>query len=264
MENNPLKNVELYLLDLDGTLYLGNNVFPCSYDFLKSLKEHHKRYVFLTNNTSRGKEEYFARLKKMGFELSLDDIFTAGDATILYLKENNFPKDLALFGTPSLEQQFIENGFNPHSENPQYIVLGYDKTITFEKLTYLCELVKKGLPYIATHPDFNCPVENGFIPDIGAMMAFVEASTKRKADIIIGKPNHYIVDAVSNKYGVKKENIAMVGDRLYTDIALGKYSPIKTILVLSGETSLDKYQSQDDVKADLVLENVGKIPSYLD
>lgn len=263
METNPLKNVDLYLLDLDGTLYLGNNVFPCSYDFLKSLKEHGKRYVFLTNNTSRGKDEYFTRLKNMGFELTIDDIFTAGDATILYLKENGFSKELALFGTPSLEQQFIDAGFNPHSDHPEYIVLGYDKTITFEKLTYLCELVKQGLPYIATHPDFNCPVENGFIPDIGAIMAFVEASTKRKADIVIGKPNHYIVDAVSEKYGVKVENIAMVGDRLYTDIALGKYSPIKTVLVLSGETSLKDYESQSDVKADLVLNDVGEIPEYL-
>ena len=132
--------------------------------------------------------------------------------------------------------KFDSMDFGWKNTQPDVIVLGFDTTLTYEKLWKLCDFVRAGLPYIATHPDFNCPTETGFMPDIGAMIAFVNASTGREPDLVVGKPNRMIVDAVAHKLGLQIPEMAMVGDRLYTDIALGQTSGITTCLVLSGET----------------------------
>jgi 4-nitrophenyl phosphatase len=139
-------------------------------------------------------------------------------------------------GTPALEREFSEHGFILTADQPDFAVLGFDTTLTYEKLWRLCDLAAAGVPYIATHPDINCPTETGFMPDIGAMMAFVATSTGRQPDVIIGKPYAPIVDALTEKLHLPIEAMCMVGDRLYTDIALGK-TGLTTVLVLSGETS---------------------------
>ncbi len=167
--------------------------------------------------------------------MSEADVFTSGDAALLYLAENHFSKDILLIGTPSLEEQFAAAGYNVRVKNPGAVVLGFDTTITYEKLTALCDAVRAGLPYVATHPDLNCPVPGGFIPDVGAVIAFVKASTGREPDAVIGKPNGYIARAAARKYGVPLASLCMVGDRLYTDIALGACG-CGTVLVLCGET----------------------------
>jgi 4-nitrophenyl phosphatase len=139
-------------------------------------------------------------------------------------------------GTPSLEKEFQEFGFTLDDKNPDMAVLGFDTTLTYDKLWKLCDFARAGLPYIATHPDFNCPTETGFMPDIGAMIAFVRAATGRDPDVVIGKPNRMIVEAAAEKLSLPLAELAMIGDRLYTDIALGRTSGIVTILVWSGET----------------------------
>ena len=142
------------------------------------------------------------------------------------------------------------------------IVLGFDTTLTYEKLWKLCDFVRAGLPYIATHPDFNCPTETGFMPDIGAMIAFVHASTGREPDLVVGKPNRIIVDAVAHKLGLQIEQMAMVGDRLYTDIALGQTSGITTCLVLSGETHLEDL-ADSPFQPTYTFANLGAIADWL-
>ena len=139
-------------------------------------------------------------------------------------------------------------------KDPQAVVLGFDTTLTYEKIWKACDLIRDGLPYIATHPDYNCPTETGFMPDIGSFMAMIEVSTGRKADVIIGKPYRHIVDAVVEKTGYTLDEIAMIGDRLYTDIALGK-AGIKTILVLSGETKIEDL-AESEFKADIVVKDL--------
>lgn len=157
-------------------------------------------------------------------------------------------------GTPSLEAEFSCFGFELTDEDPQVVVLGFDTTLTYEKLVKLCDFVRAGLPYIATHPDINCPVEGGYIPDIGAVMALVEASTGRAADVIVGKPHAPIVEAIVEKTGFAAGEIVVVGDRLYTDIALGA-AGLGTVLVLSGETKREDLAASpyqpDQVVADL-------------
>ena len=195
----------------------------------------------------------------LGIEAAPDEIFTSGEATARYLRAR-WPEGapVALFGTPELERTFRAFGFTLTMDDPALVVLGYDKTITYEKLVVLCDLVRAGLPYIATHPDFNCPVPGGFEPDIGAMMALVEASTGRKADVIIGKPHAPIVEMAADKLGLPVEALCMVGDRLYTDIAMGQTAPLHTALVLSGETRREDLASSP-FQPDYVFENLGEL-----
>ena len=252
-----LNDVRCFLLDMDGTFFLGNELLPGALDFMAALEQKGIDYLFLTNNSSKHAGLYAEKIHKLGFDVPVEKIFTSGEATTIYLNKLKPGAKVYLVGTQALEDEFRRSGFQLTADDPDYAVLGFDTTLTYDKLTIFCDLVRAGKPYIATHPDFNCPVPNGFIPDIGSFMALIEASTGRKADVIVGKPNVHIVDAVVQKTGFPKSQIAMIGDRLYTDIAMGN-AGIKTILVLSGETKRDDLQNSP-FKPDLIADNLGDI-----
>ena len=152
-----------------------------------------------------------------------------------------------MLGNEYLINDFREYGIEVDQENPEIVVIGFDTTLDYAKMTAVCDFVRAGLPYIATHPDFNCPTETGFIPDIGAIMAFIEASTGRRPDLVVGKPNTGIVEAVLRRTGLKVEELAMVGDRLYTDIETGLRSGMRSILVMSGETTEEMLAASETV-----------------
>jgi 4-nitrophenyl phosphatase len=236
MNNDQLLHVKCFLLDMDGTFNLGNELIDGSLYFIETLNELGKDYLFLTNNSSQHRRLYAEKITRLGLPISEEKIFTSGEATALYLQQAHPSSSIYLVGTPALEEEFREHGFQLEEENPQLIVLGFDTTLTYQKLWKLCDFVRANLPFIATHPDFNCPTATGYMPDVGAMIAFVRAATGREPDLVIGKPNRMIIDAVARKYGLRIEEMAMVGDRLYTDIALGQSSGITTCLVWSGET----------------------------
>lgn len=248
-----------FLLDMDGTFYLGGQLLPGARAFLDYARAAGFPLLFLTNNSSRNRDAYAAKLVGLGVDVSPDEIFTSGEATARYLRAR-WPEGtrLALFGTPDLAQTFEAFGFALTMDDPALVVLGYDKTITYPKLVRLCDLVRAGLPYVATHPDFNCPVEGGFEPDIGAMMALVEASTGRRADVIIGKPHAPMVEMAADKLGLPVEALCMVGDRLYTDIAMGQTAPLRTALVLSGETRREDLAASP-YRPDYVFENLAEL-----
>ena len=222
---------------MDGTFNLGERLIDGSLRFIETLDSQGKDYIFLTNNSSKHRRMYAEKITRLGLPIPEEKVFTSGEATALYLKPEHAASRICLFGTPALEEEFRAHGFTLTDEAPQLVVLGFDTTLTYQKLWKLCDLVRLGLPYIATHPDFNCPTENGYMPDVGAMIAFVKASTGREPDVVVGKPNRIIVDALAHKLNLRLEDIAMVGDRLYTDIALGKSAGILTCLVLSGEAT---------------------------
>ena len=253
----------LFMLDLDGTFYLGDKLLPGAQRFLDICRRKGIDFTFLTNNSSRGKTDYIKKLSAMGVHITENEMFSSADATLMYLEENNFPHDILLIGTPSLEAQFEAAGYVISAEKPAAVVLGFDTTITYEKLTRLCDAVRSGIPYIATHPDFNCPVQGGFIPDIGAVIAFVKASTGREPDAVIGKPNGYIAKAAAKRFGCTLGETCMVGDRLYTDIALGRCG-CGSVLVLCGETSLEEYSAQQDVKADIVCADLFELGTIIE
>lgn len=260
--STDLSSIELFMLDMDGTIYLGNRLFDATKPFLEKLRQKNKRYIFLTNNSSKDGTAYVEKLSAMGIETTINDFFTSGDATILWLKERMPLANLAVMGSKSLVQNFIENGFIQDLETPRAVVVGFDLDLNYQKLTILCNLVRKGIPYIATHPDLNCPVENGFIPDVGALIAYVKTATGREPDHIIGKPNSTIVDAFTLKYKISKDKIAIVGDRLYTDIALGENSGITSILVFSGETTPEDYKNSS-IRADYVFPSIEELGNNL-
>jgi len=257
----PTNPVRAFLVDLDGTFYLGNQLLPGAANFLPFLERTGRSALFLTNNSSKNRHAYVKKLAGLGITIQPEQMLTSGEAAARYLQAQAAGARVALFGTPELEQDFREYGFVLDMDVPQYVVLGFDTTITYDKLTRLCDLVRSGLPYIATHPDFNCPTPNGFIPDIGAMIAFVEASTGRRPDIVIGKPNRHILDQASLRLGVPLENVCMIGDRLYTDIAMGQTAPIQTALVLSGETKAHELEASP-YKPTYIFENLAEMITF--
>ncbi len=246
---------------MDGTLYLSDRLLPGAMELIQELRRREFPHYFLTNNSSRSRKDYVQKLNALGLPADPEQIISSGEATALYLKQRTPGARIYLVGTPSLEEEFESHGFTLTVDDPQYAVLGFDTTLTYAKLATFCNLVRLGLPYIATHPDINCPVDGGFIPDIGAMMALIEASTGRGPDIIIGKPHPPIVEAIAEKTGYAVEQIAIVGDRLYTDIALGQ-AGLATILVLSGETTEEDLRDSLH-QPDLVLHSVADLLKHL-
>ncbi len=256
-----LKDIQCYLFDMDGTIYLGGKLLPGARDLIEYLREQSIPHYFLTNNSSRSKVDYVDKLSALGIQVSTDEIFTSGEATAIHLQKGNYGKRVFIVGTPSLEREFEEYGFQLVQEAPVVAVLGFDTTLTYEKIWKLCDFVREGIPYIATHPDINCPTESGFMPDIGAMMSMIASSTGRDPDVIVGKPHQPIIEAILEKTGFQPQQLAMVGDRLYTDIALGA-AGINTILVLSGEAKPEDIPSAP-VQPNLVLENAGALLQLL-
>lgn len=253
-----LHTIETFLLDLDGTFYLGEQLYPWSLPFVEACERLGKRFIFVTNNSSQNGQHYVEKLRRMGVTITDDQVFTAGQATISYLKKYDYPKKLYLLGTPALEQEFSEAGFILTKKDPEAVVLGFDLTLTYEKLERACFFIRAGLPFIATHPDLNCPTPNGPIPDCGAMIALITASTEVKPKII-GKPHPEMIEALQTKYGLDNPGtVAMVGDRLYTDIAMGNAAGITSILVLSGETKLEDVAGAE-TQPDLIVEDLGEI-----
>lgn len=261
IENMRLRNVGTFLLDLDGTFYLGDQLFPWSLKFVEKLKRLGKEFIFVTNNSSRNAGYYAQKITRLGVPVGPERIFTSGEATIYYLKKNGFDRNLYLLGTSDLEEEFRQGGFNLTPNNPAAVVLGFDLTLTYEKLRTACDLIRAGVPFIATHPDFNCPTPNGPIPDCGSMIAAVTASTGVKPKII-GKPYPEMVEALCHKFGLESQSVAMIGDRLYTDIAMGQAAGILSILVLSGETKTEDLAGSS-FKPDLLAENLGELADWL-
>jgi len=257
-----LSDIQCFLLDMDGTFYLEERLLPGALEFIEVIRAQGKEYIFLTNNSSRHRGYYAKKISRMGLAVPEERIFTAGEATALFLSRKSPGARVYVVGTEFLEDEFRQHGFVLDEQKPEMVVLGFDTTLTYQKLWRLCDLVRAGLPYIATHPDLNCPTKDGFMPDIGAMIAFVQTSTGRLPDQVIGKPNRTIIDELSNRIRIPLERLAMIGDRLYTDIALGETTGITTILVLSGETQ------PADLKAslyqpDYIFNHIGEVAHYL-
>lgn len=258
-----LEHVRCFLLDMDGTFYLGEALLPGALEFIEVLRRQGRDFLFLTNNSSRSQDDYAAKITRLGLPIDRSRIFTSGEATARYLRSGMPDARVALFGPPSLHAEFREHGVKLEDAQPTHIVLGFDTTLTYASLWRLCDLVRSGLPFIATHADFNCPTPSGYMPDVGAMIALVRASTGREPDLVVGKPNRMFVEAAAAKLGLPVASLAMIGDRLYTDIALGKSSGIATILVLSGETKAEDVKDSP-FQPDYTFESLAGVADWLE
>ena len=258
-----IKKVKLFALDMDGTLYLGSKWIPGAEDFLKEIESSGRKYTFMTNNSSKGIGTYISKLASMGLDADESEFTTSAKATIWYLKREYPGASVYLMGNASLRNEFLSEGIDVSGERePEVVVAAFDTELTYEKLFVTCDLVREGKPYIATHPDINCPTETGFIPDLGSMIELISSSAGRRPDIIIGKPNVTMMEYLINASGYSPEEICVVGDRLYTDIAFGEKNGIMSILVLSGESSYEDLLASDN-HPDLVFESVKEIIPYL-
>ena len=262
-KKKALEAIRCFVLDMDGTIYLGNDLFPFTIPFLDRVKESGRKYYFFTNNSSKNTEAYREKLGNMGIRIRPEQMMIASHVAIRYLQKNYPGKTIYLVGTPSLVGEFEKSGLPLVQEDPDIVVLGFDTTLTYEKLYKACHYVRKGVLYFAINPDWNCPIEGGdFLPDCGSMARLVEASTGRWPEFF-GKPSHHTLEYITEAAGCRPEEIAIVGDRLYTDIAVADQSPVKSILVLTGEGTLREAEEGNPVRPDYVFESLEEIRQYL-
>jgi HAD superfamily hydrolase (TIGR01450 family) len=259
---NKFKDIRSFLLDMDGTFYLEDRILEGSIDFLKALERTGRTARFLTNNSSKSGAFYAQRLRKMGVDEHYMDVITSGQAAGSYCLKTRPGQKCYVLGNDMLKEELTGMGLKIVEDDADYVLVAFDTTLDYPKLCKVCDYIRYGKPYIATHPDFNCPTKEGFIPDAGAFMALIEASTGRKADIVIGKPHIGIVDEAMARTGYSAHETAIVGDRLYTDIATAKNHDMMGILVLTGETKIEDVKDSP-VQPDLVFERLSSMIPYL-
>ena len=241
-----LSEKKLFVFDMDGTVYLGNKVFPDAVKFIKKLRAEGKQVLFFTNNASHNADFYISKLNKMGFEATESELMSSGDVTAEFLVRHRTGKSVYLLGTPELYDLFTKRGVPlTDGESADITVTSFDTTLTYEKLTKACTLIRNGSEFLCTHPDFNCPTETGFIPDSGAIVACITASTG-KTPVYFGKPYSSVIEMICERTGYDKTEIVVFGDRLYTDIALGKKNGVTSILVLTGEATKEDVDKADE------------------
>lgn len=260
-----LKQIGLFVLDMDGTFYLGNHVIEGAIDFVRYVESQGRKILFFTNNSSQSPKVYMERLARMGCPITREQIMTSGDVTITYLKENYEGKRIYLVGTQALTESFLEEGICLWKEGdpePDIVVVGFDTTLTYEKLCRACDFIRGGALFLATHLDLNCPTEDGFIPDCGSFCAAITASTGVEPKYL-GKPFRETVDMVLVRTGQEREQVAFVGDRLYTDVATGVNHGAWGFLVMTGETKKEDLE-KSQVKPDAVFESLGEMKRLLE
>lgn len=244
-------------IDMDGTVYKGMNVIPGAIEFIDKLNENGIPYRFVTNNSSKGTAHYFNKLKKLGFNVKKENVLTSGVATLTFLQKERPGKTVYPVGTESYLEEVREFGVKIDEEHPDIVLLSFDTTITYEKINKAYHFIMDGAEFIATHPDDLCPNETGYDVDIGPFILMFEYLTKKKATVI-GKPNRLLMDMAATQMGLEAKDVAMVGDRLYTDIRMAFDNDLQSILVLTGETSLGDLENSK-VKPTYVLDSVAAI-----
>ena len=264
MENQKLSNLKLYLFDMDGTLYLGNQLFDFTNELLAAIKASGGRYMFMTNNSSKSVEDYIKKLEKLGVSACYEDFITSSQATAYYLKKHHKGAVLYVCGTESLKNELRGQGFEitDDTEKAELIVMGFDTELTFKKLSDVSYMLcTRDMPYIATNPDYVCPTEFGSVPDCGSVCDMIYNATGKRPTVI-GKPEALMPELAMEMAGVAPENTLVVGDRIYTDIKSGINAGCVTLLVMSGETTKEILENSPD-KPDFVMESAKGLIEYL-
>lgn len=255
--DSDMADIEAVFLDLDGTVYIGNNVISGVPEAVSKLRDEGKKIYFLSNNSSRNKVDYVTKLASMGVSASLDEIILSSDALLSYLKSRKIQK-VYILGTNSLKKTFLDTGFLIDAPDPEFVVIGYDTELSYKKLIAACTHINNGVDIIATHCDAFCPSEVGPIPDIGAFLEMLRLTTGKKPVHIFGKPDPIMVHDVVKQMEIDASRILFVGDRLHTDIQMAKNAGARSLLVLTGETTRDICQDHP-VQPDYILRSLADI-----
>jgi len=235
----PLAEIRGFMFDLDGTTYLGDQLLPGALELYDLLHKQGKKVLYLTNNSSRSAAEYLEKLQRVGIPARLDEIFTSGIATVMYLQQQPDCRRIFPLATAGFERELLDGGFefvSEPSERPDYVVLGFDTTLTYEKLRKACTMILNGAKFVASHPDPVCPTPGGPIPDCGAIAALISQATGATPDVL-GKPTRLMLDVALGRLDCTHSEAAMVGDRLATDMRMGEGTELTRILVESPATA---------------------------
>lgn len=264
--SQKLKSIKCWLLDMDGTVSMGEELIPEADLFFKALTD--QKFIFVTNNSSHSASHYVNRMNRIGIPTKRENVLTSTDALILYLKKHilvNSPIKVFPVGTPDFEAELDDAGIEIIKKKDELIdavLLAFDTTLTYEKLDIACDYIRKGILYYVANPDKVCPLDDGrVLPDCGAILAFMETCTGVAPAKIIGKPDTAMAQMVLSAYGYEPEDLAMVGDRIYTDIAFAKNSRIMSVAVLTGEASLNEI-CESNIEPEFVFDKISDIKDY--
>lgn len=263
--SHPMKEKKLFLLDMDGTLYLGETLFPDTPAFLAQIRENGASYMFLTNNSARSVDSYVEKLTRLGIPAVPEDFFTSAMAAVVYLQEHFAGKKVYVEGTRSLRQELENAGFvtvDGPDGDVDLLLAGYDTELTFRKLEDACILLDRGIPFLATHPDLTCPTEYGFAPDCGSVCEMLYNATGRRPDFVIGKPQPAMAQLAMRQRGATPEQTVFIGDLLDTDIACGVNAGIDTVLVFSGSSKREDL-AKSSVRPAYTAADIGEITGWL-
>ena len=243
-----LRGKKLWLLDMDGTIYMEDQIFDGTLDLLAAVRAGGGRYVFITNNSSKSVSDYLKKVRAMEIPAEEEDFFTSAQAAVLLLREQYPGAKVYCQGTASLIRELRQGGVDVTTdvEPVDLVLIGFDLELTSEKLRRTCQILteQKDVAYYATNPDLVCPVSFGYVPDCGSMSVMIRNATGRYP-VFIGKPEPTMIRIVMEKFGCTREETLVVGDRVYTDIASGVHAGVDTVGVLTGEATLEDFQGSD-------------------
>lgn len=251
-----------FMIDMDGTIYKGNNIIPGAKDFITFLKSEGIPFVFLTNNSSNTRDRYLEKLTRMGFDVGIKDILTSTIATIRFIKERRAGKKVFVIATPEVTKEMEDLGIESTEDHPDIVLLTFDRTITFDKINKAYHFIMNGAELIATHPDDLCPTEDSYDVDIGQFIHMLSVLTGT-SPIIIGKPSRLMLEMAAGEMGIKAEDAMMIGDRLYTDIRMANDSGIGSIMVLTGEAKMSDLEGSE-IRPTYVVDSIIKISEMID
>lgn len=263
-----LQQVAHVALDMDGTIYKGGTLFPCTLPFLARMRELGIGCTFLTNNPSKSSADYLAHLRKMGLHATADELYTSAQATIDCLQRRHpAVKRLFALGTPSMLAEFAAAGFTLTADDPadapDAVVVGFDLTLTYARLCRAAWWIQQGKLFVATNPDRVCPTDQPTVlVDCGAICALLETATGRALDIVMGKPDPAMLSGILSRHSLRPAQIAMVGDRIYTDILMAHRAEALGVLVLTGEATLQDAE-QADPRPPLVVPSLAELGDLL-
>jgi NagD protein len=259
---NPL-DYSGYIFDLDGTVYLGEKLIPGAQEALVKLRASFKKIVFLSNKPLQTREEYAAKLTRLGIATTADEVINSSRVMAKWLADQAPGAAIYVIGEPSLIREMAEAGFqiSEKAEEIQYVVASFDRTFDYRKLNIAHQAIKKGAHFVATNPDRACPVEGGEIPDCAAMIGAVEGSTGKKVEVIVGKPSDIMIRVAVQTMSLSPESCLLVGDRLETDILMGRKAGMATALVLTGVTRREALQNSE-FQPDYVWESIADLLTF--
>jgi 4-nitrophenyl phosphatase len=266
---NRLGDIHCWLLDMDGTITLGEEALPGADRFFTKLKANGMEHIFVTNNSSHSAAHYMARLSRLGLPASRREVLTSTDALALYLKtSSHLNRTVRVFpvGTPDFESELKLAGIElikARGQAVDFVVLGFDTTLVYEKVDIACDYIRQGVPYLAANPDRVCPMPGGRVmPDCGALIAYMETCTEVAPLRVIGKPDRLMADMILSDRGYRREDLAMVGDRIYTDLAFARNAGIISVAVLSGEADQAGI-IQSGILPDFIFPGIGDLADCL-